>query len=47
MKHTRLFRCSNDQGYFAITEKLADFCQVGTSKRLSNRIFISSRDTCK
>ena len=27
MKHTRLFRCSNDQGYFAITEKLADFCQ--------------------
>ena len=28
MKHVRLFKCSNDQGYFAITERLADFCQV-------------------
>jgi hypothetical protein len=27
MKHVRLFKCSNDQGYFAITERLADFCQ--------------------
>lgn len=26
MKHVRLFRCSNDKGYFSITEKV-DFCQ--------------------
>ncbi len=23
----RLFRCSNDKGYFAVTEKCIDFCQ--------------------
>jgi hypothetical protein len=23
----RLFRCSNDRGYFAVSEKLVDFCQ--------------------
>ena len=23
----RLFRCSNDRGYFAVTEKCIDFCQ--------------------
>lgn len=27
MKHTRLLRCSNDKGYFAVTEKCSDFCQ--------------------
>ena len=27
MKYSRLFRCSNDKGYFAISEKCADFCQ--------------------
>ncbi len=27
MKHMRLFRCSNERGYFAITEKFIDFCQ--------------------
>lgn len=27
MQHTRLFRCSNDKGYFSISEKCTDFCQ--------------------
>lgn len=27
MQHTRLFRCSNDKGYFSISEKYTDFCQ--------------------
>ncbi|KAK3858495.1 hypothetical protein Pcinc_035323 [Petrolisthes cinctipes] len=27
MKHTRLFRCSNEKGYFAVSEKCSDFCQ--------------------
>lgn len=27
MNYMRLFRCSNDRGYFAITEKCIDFCQ--------------------
>ncbi len=27
MKYMRLFRCSNDRGYFAVTEKCIDFCQ--------------------
>lgn len=27
MDHTRLFRCSNDKGYFCISEKYTDFCQ--------------------
>jgi len=27
MKYMRLFRCSNDKGYFAVTEKCIDFCQ--------------------
>ncbi|CAG0886127.1 unnamed protein product [Darwinula stevensoni] len=27
MAHTRLFRCSNDKGYFAVSEKCTDFCQ--------------------
>lgn len=27
MNHTRLFRCSNEKGYFSISEKCSDFCQ--------------------
>ncbi|RWS26348.1 hypothetical protein B4U80_01102 [Leptotrombidium deliense] len=27
MQYTRLFRCSNDKGYFSISEKCSDFCQ--------------------
>jgi len=27
MEYMRLFRCSNDRGYFAVTEKCIDFCQ--------------------
>ena len=27
LSYTRLFRCSNDKGYFSISEKYADFCQ--------------------
>ncbi len=27
MHHTRLFRCSNEKGYFIISEKCSDFCQ--------------------
>lgn len=28
MKYRRLFRCSNDKGFFAVSEKCSDFCQV-------------------
>lgn len=28
MKYARLFRCSNEKGYFTVSEKCADFCQV-------------------
>ena len=24
----RLFRCSNEKGYFSVSEKCSDFCQV-------------------
>lgn len=27
MQHLRLFRCSNDKGYFSVSEKCTDFCQ--------------------
>ena len=27
IEHVRLFRCSNDRGYFTISEKCTDFCQ--------------------
>jgi hypothetical protein len=27
LRYMRLFRCSNDRGYFAVSEKLVDFCQ--------------------
>lgn len=30
MNYTRLFRCSNEKGYFTISEKCTDFCQVRT-----------------
>ena len=28
MQYTRLFRCSNEKGYFIVSEKCSDFCQV-------------------
>ena len=28
MDYARLFRCSNDKGYFTVSEKCSDFCQV-------------------
>lgn len=27
MRHSRLFRCSNEKGFFTVSEKCADFCQ--------------------
>ncbi len=27
MEHSRLFRCSNEKGYFTVSEKCSDFCQ--------------------
>lgn len=27
MQFTRLFRCSNEKGYFTVSEKCSDFCQ--------------------
>ncbi|VEN43871.1 unnamed protein product [Callosobruchus maculatus] len=27
MEYTRLFRCSNEKGYFSVSEKCSDFCQ--------------------
>lgn len=27
MNYTRLFRCSNERGYYTVAEKCADFCQ--------------------
>ncbi|XP_077967219.1 protein flightless-1 homolog [Styela clava] len=27
LHHSRLFRCSNEKGYFSVSEKCADFCQ--------------------
>lgn len=28
MNYARLFRCSNDKGFFSVSEKTIDFCQV-------------------
>ena len=28
MRNTRLFRCTNEQGYFTVSEKCSDFCQA-------------------
>lgn len=36
MRHTRLFRCSNEKGYFAVSEKCSDFCQVSFCVSLSD-----------
>lgn len=27
MEYSRLFRCSNEKGYFTVSEKCSDFCQ--------------------
>lgn len=27
MEYSRLFRCSNEKGYFTVVEKCSDFCQ--------------------
>jgi len=27
LRHARLFRCSNEKGFFSVSEKCADFCQ--------------------
>lgn len=27
MQYSRLFRCSNEKGYFTVAEKCSDFCQ--------------------
>ena len=27
LDHSRLFRCSNEKGYFTVSEKCSDFCQ--------------------
>lgn len=32
MKHSRLFRCSNAKGFFAVSEKCSDFCQEDLSE---------------
>lgn len=32
MEFTRLFRCSNEKGYFIVSEKCSDFCQVSFYK---------------
>lgn len=34
MNYTRLFRCSNEKGYFTVSEKCSDFCQVTSSDKL-------------
>lgn len=28
LNFTRLFRCTNEKGYFVVSEKTVDFCQV-------------------
>lgn len=37
MKYARLFRCSNEKGYFSVSEKCADFCQVRFSFILQSK----------
>ena len=36
IKYARLFRCSNEKGYFAVSEKCSDFCQVSKINVLNN-----------
>lgn len=38
MRHTRLFRCSNEKGYFAVSEKCSDFCQVCIAQHLGSAL---------
>ena len=38
MKHSRLFRCSNEKGFFAVSEKCSDFCQVRCSEMGLNEV---------
>lgn len=42
MNYTRLFRCSNEKGYFTISEKCTDFCQVYI-RHISYGILLYSR----
>ncbi len=36
MGHRRLFRCSNERGFFAVSEKCIDFCQVHNISECTN-----------
>ena len=42
MKYSRLFRCSNDKGFFAVSEKCSDFCQV----RVALDVHCNFRHSC-
>lgn len=35
MQFTRLFRCSNEKGFFVVSEKCSDFCQVRLLSKLT------------
>lgn len=35
MRYSRLFRCTNEKGYFAVSEKTIDFCQVTVGRLMS------------
>lgn len=35
MRTCRLFRCSNEQGYFKVSEKCSDFCQVRFQQKVA------------
>lgn len=39
MNYTRLFRCSNEKGYFIVSEKCSDFCQVKRFIFMRLRVF--------
>ena len=34
VRHTRLFRCTNEKGYFSVSEKTTDFCQVSDRAKI-------------
>ena len=46
MNYARLFRCSNEKGYFAVSEKCADFCQVRVvyNQTLDNNVQCCERE---
>jgi len=47
MNYTRLFRCSNEKGYFTISEKCTDFCQVNFQiEKYSSGFFYDKWITC-